>query len=390
MKPADDRSVLIIAPHPFFTERGTPIAVRDIASILTEAGWAVTILTFPFGEDPRLDGVEVIRVGRVPFVRRVGIGLNAGKIMVDIFLWFKLLRVLLRRRFAVYHAVEDSVFMAYAASRIFPAHLVYDMDSCMGDQIVEKFPKLSRCRRLFRCAEKFVMRRADHILPVCPALGKTCDELAPSTPKTILHDVPPIPAESKPGDLLDLRAIAGEGNRIALYAGNFELYQGVDLLIGAMEQMDPDVPLRILLAGGGDRIDALRERVEQGPARGRVLFVGPQPLHHLPHLLQQADILLSPRCQGVNTPMKIYAYLAAGKAILATRILSHTQIMGEEECFWVDPDERAIAGGLTTLIDADSLRESLGSAGAALWRARYSHDSLRQKVVAAYEELPRS
>ena len=95
MKPADDRSVLIIAPHPFFTERGTPIAVRDIASILTEAGWTVTILTFPFGEDPRLDGVEVIRVGRVPFVRRVGIGLNAGKIMVDIFLWFKLAKITL-------------------------------------------------------------------------------------------------------------------------------------------------------------------------------------------------------------------------------------------------------------------------------------------------------
>jgi len=388
MKKAEDRSVLLIAPHPFFTERGTPIAVRDMAAILTHGGWKVTILTMPFGEEPPgLEGVEVIRVGKIPFLRRVGIGLTVGKLIADVFLWFKLVRVLLRRRFAAYHAVEESVFLAYAASLVFPARIVYDMDSSMGDQIVEKIPSLSIFHGTFRLAEKFVMRRVDWIFPVCPVLHEICRELAPQTPATTIHDVPPLPTKIDPQSLLALRELFEEGTKIALYVGNFEPYQGVDLLISAMESMPPEVPVRVVLAGGGRRMDSLRRRVEEGRAKGRVLFAGPQPLEHLPYLLPQADILLSPRCKGVNTPMKIYGYLAAGRAILATRILSHTQVIHENAAFWVEATEDDIARGLETLAASESKRRSLGTAAVALWEQSFSRERLGGKVLSAYEKV---
>ena len=44
-------------------------------------------------------------------------------------------------------------------------------------------------------------------------------------------------------------------------------------------------------------------------------------------LVAAADVLVSPRIKGVNTPMKIYAYLNSGKPILATDIESHSQVL---------------------------------------------------------------
>ena len=50
----------------------------------------------------------------------------------------------------------------------------------------------------------------------------------------------------------------------------------------------------------------------------------------LASLLAQADVLVSPRTRGNNTPMKIYSYLDAGRAVLATDLPTHTQVLTPE------------------------------------------------------------
>ena len=51
---AGDRAmrILLLAPHPFFQQRGTPIAEKMLLQVLTAAGHEVEVLTFPEGEDP--------------------------------------------------------------------------------------------------------------------------------------------------------------------------------------------------------------------------------------------------------------------------------------------------------------------------------------------------
>ncbi len=61
-----------------------------------------------------------------------------------------------------------------------------------------------------------------------------------------------------------------------------------------------------------------------------VYFCGSRPLQELGHYLNQANILLTPRIQGNNTPMKLYSYLGSGKAVLATDLLAHTQVHTSE------------------------------------------------------------
>ena len=53
---------------------------------------------------------------------------------------------------------------------------------------------------------------------------------------------------------------------------------------------------------------------------------------------QAAQVLVSARIHGTNTPLKIYEQLASGRPLVATRIWSHTQVLSESVCFLADPD----------------------------------------------------
>jgi hypothetical protein len=59
-----------------------------------------------------------------------------------------------------------------------------------------------------------------------------------------------------------------------------------------------------------------------------------------------ADVLVSPRLSGTNTPLKIYSWLKSGKAIVATNLWTHTQILSREQAILVDPSPQGLARGI--------------------------------------------
>ena len=117
---------------------------------------------------------------------------------------------------------------------------------------------------------------------------------------------------------------------MVLYTGTFEAYQGLDLLFEAMAHVRAARPeARLLLAGGKpDQVERARRAGARGrdrrrrrssPASGRP--------SEIPAYLLACDVLVSPRSRGTNTPLKIYQYLRSGKPIVATRLLTHTQVL---------------------------------------------------------------
>ena len=68
------------------------------------------------------------------------------------------------------------------------------------------------------------------------------------------------------------------------------------------------------------------------PALGAatVVFTGQQPAREIPGFVRPRDVLVSPRIRGTNTPLKIYSYLRSGKPIVATNLLTHTQVLTPE------------------------------------------------------------
>jgi glycosyltransferase involved in cell wall biosynthesis len=379
--------ILVIAPQPFYQERGTPIATRLLIETLQALGHAVDVLTYHVGEDPKLPGVRVFRAPAVPFVRDVPIGFSLRKLLCDAALLWRLLTLTRTHRYDVLHAVEEAIFLSLLVRGIGGARLVYDMDSSLPEQLVGKYGALRPVDGMLRRLERLAIARSDLVLAVCEDLARRARGYATATPVDVVEDVSLLGDAAAAGDVEDLRRGLPDGCLLALYVGNLEHYQGVDLLLEALAKLEAP-PLKFVAIGGtADAVAAYRARAAELGLQDTASFLGARPLNRLGAYLEQADVLVSPRRQGQNTPMKLYSYLAAGKAVLATRIRSHTQVLTDDTALLVEPTASALAHGFDALLASPALRARLGQNARRLAATRYSLTQFRASVASAYRRL---
>ncbi|MDT0576976.1 glycosyltransferase family 4 protein [Croceicoccus sp. F390] len=381
--------ILMIAPQPFFTERGTPIAVRAAATVLGAAGHDVDLLVLHEGADIAIPGVHIIRSARPPGIGPVPVGFSLAKLACDVQLSWAAWRLINRKRYDVVHAVEEAVFPALAARRFSRFRLVWDMDSLLVDQMMEAGGWKGNAAAWLRPLEQMAARGADLLLPVCPAIAEAAARMAPGKPIHVLPDIAvPAPSGPRPTHVANLRAALPDRAVLALYVGNLEPYQGVDDAIAAMALLPDDSRVQLVVVGGTDvhRTQAQSRATAAGIA-DRVTLAGPMPLEHLPHLLAQADILLSPRRSGVNTPMKIYAYMASGRPIVATAIRSHDQVLDNSMAVLVPPGASDLASALVRLQHDPAQAALLGRAARTKAETQFSAAAFARRLLDAYKLL---
>lgn len=379
--------ILLVAPQPFYQERGTPIAVRMLAEALCGQGHAVDLLTYHEGADLDIQGLRILRTPALPGLRHIPIGISWKKLVCDLLISGRLLGLALSHRYDVIHAVEEAVFPAILLRSSARARVVYDMDSMLGESLVSKWRLLRPAERVLHAMERAVIRRSDAVFAVCKDLARHVSVDAPGVPVFLIEDVA-LPSQQLCGGAEPLRELLDIRGPLALYVGNLQHYQGVEQVVRAMAQLPSGFELALVVIGGApDDIARLRSLVRKLHLDECVYLLGPRPLAQLTAFLAQADILVSPRLRGSNTPMKVYSYMNSGTAILATRIRSHTQVLDDDCALLVEPTPQALAQGLVTLAADDALRARLGTA--ARWRAneRYSLEAFREKVRAAYQTL---
>lgn len=379
--------ILLVAPQPFYQERGTPIAVRMLVEVLCGQGHAVDLLTYHEGADLDIDGLKILRTPALPGLRHIPIGISWKKLVCDLLLSGQLLRLALSRRYDVIHAVEEAVFPAVLLRSSAHARVVYDMDSMLGESLVSKWRMLRPVERALRAMERAVIRRSDAVFAVCSDLAQHVSDDAPGVPVFLIEDVA-LPSQQYCAGAEPLRELLDIEGSLALYVGNLQRYQGVEQVVRAMAQVPKTLDVTLVLIGGSESdITRVRALVRKLHLEERVYLLGPRPLAQLTGFLAQADILVSPRSQGSNTPMKVYSYMNSGTPILATRILSHTQVLDDNCAQLVEPNPQALARGLAALATDEKLRERLGSAARRRAREKYSVEAFREKVRAAYRTL---
>lgn len=379
--------ILLVAPQPFYQERGTPIAVRMLVEVLCGQGHAVDLLTYHEGADVDIEGLRILRTPALPGLRHIPIGISWKKLVCDLLISARLLGLALSHRYDVIHAVEEAVFPAILLRSSARARVVYDMDSMLGESLVSKWRVLRPAEPVLRAMERAVVRRADAVFAVCKDLAQHVALDAPGVPVFLIEDVA-LPAAQSYGGVEPLRELLDIRGPLALYVGNLQRYQGIEQVVRAMARLPSSLDLTLVLIGGGQEdVARMRSLVRKLHLEERVYLLGPRPLAQLTGFLAQADILVSPRLHGSNTPMKVYSYMNSGRAILATRIPSHTQVLDDDCALLVEPTPQALATGLATLAGDEALRARLGAVARRRAREKYSVEAFRQKVCAAYHTL---
>ena len=380
-------NILVIAPHPFFQERGTPIAVDILLRSLASLGHRVDLLTFPEGTTPDYPpSIRVFRVKAPPFCSGVRPGFSLKKLRLDSRLLPAAKRLLRENRYDFIHAVEEAAFVARRLSKAFHIPYVFDMDSSMPRQIADKFPLARPFLPLMRAIERPVIRDAAVCLPVCDSIAR--DAAAAGAKRIeILRDVSLLPTDVPFDPARGLRAtLPLPPGPVALYVGNLESYQGIPLLLDAFALAAPRCPDASLVVVGGrpDDLARTRAKVRAMGLEDRIFLPGPRPVADMPHLFHDADILVSPRTQGENTPMKIYSYLDSSRAVLATDLPTHTQVLDTTVAALAPPTPKPFAEALVDLFLHPDRRTALAAAAKARAAERHSPAAVRRTLARIY------
>jgi glycosyltransferase involved in cell wall biosynthesis len=300
-----------------------------------------------------------------------------------------------KTRYDLVHAVEESVYMAMLIKRRFGIPYLYDMDSSLARQIAEKFGFLKFLLPLMARTEGAAIKGALGVVPVCDALAVIAR--ADQARKIfLLRDISLMQPTSNT-DRAVIRELIPDNHRPRfLYLGNLETYQGADFLLESFARFINAGGNADLIIAGGKAIDVSRYQAK-AVALGigeQTRFLGHQPINRMSALFEMADILVSPRIKGNNTPMKIYSYLASGKAILATALPTHTQVLTPEVALLAPAQIEPFASAMAQLANTPTLRTQLGQAARTLAEQSYSQDAFLKTTRALYAwvktEIPAS
>jgi glycosyltransferase involved in cell wall biosynthesis len=171
--------------------------------------------------------------------------------------------------------------------------------------------------------------------------------------------------------------------RIAVYAGRINARKGLDQLL-ALAALRPETLFLLVGSEGNGTIEA------EARDRRNVRLVPWQEPASLPPYLHAADLLVIPPSSAPLAqfgdcvlPLKTFAYLAAGRPILAPALPDTAELLRDgENALLVPPDRpEAAAAALDRVLDDVELAERLGC-GAAQTAASLSWDNRARKILA--------
>lgn len=397
--------ILFLAPQPFFQERGTPIAVRLALTVLAEryrhrmngeSPIDIDLLTYHEGDDIEIEGVKLHRI-RVPrilssYLKGVSPGVSFKKLLCDLFFLFEAMKLVWKQRsdqYLLVHAVEEGVFVALLIKLFFRIPYIYDMDSSMAMQVTEKWPITKLIYPLLGLFEKMAVKFSMAVAPVCDALGVIAERHG-AKETVVLRDVSLINPDLVPGDInLRNEANIEADCLLGLYVGNLEHYQGIDLLLNSVKlAIGRGARFKVAIIGGKDEDCAKYRRIVKDlEIDDYTRILGARPVSNLGDYILQADILISPRIKGNNTPMKIYSYLHSGKAIIATNLPTHTQVLNHGTAILAEPEPLSFSEALVKVCVDPVLRKSLGANARALAEEKYTYPTFARELNHLYDQV---
>ena len=358
---------------------------------MARQGVKIDFLTYGEGQDVDIDGVRIIRIPRFASLGNVKIGPSALKLFLDIFILLWAVRLLRKNRYDFVHAHEEAVFICRFLKPLFKFRMIYDMHSSLPQQLTNfQFSRSRTLLRTFEWLENSCLRAAEAVVTICPELYDYVNGIIQDKQKHILienclFDEVKLKNSAPVAATPAIPRIAGElpaGKRFVVYTGTLEAYQGIDILVEAFQHVVAEIPDAFLLVVGGnnDQVAYYRGMSASHGLQEKCLFTGRVPQPEAKYFLGMASVLVSPRSEGTNTPLKIYEYLASGIPIVATDIQSHTQILDDGVSFLVKPDGPSMARGIIASLEDKERRNRTIANARRLFDEKYSRQVYESKI----------
>lgn len=380
----------MIAPTPYFSDRGCHVRIFEEARALMEQGHLVRIVTYHLGRD--IGGIPTDRIVTIPWYRKLSAGPSWHKPYLDLLLICKALSVARIFKPDLIHAhLHEGAFIGILLNKLLGIPLLFDCQGSLTVEIIDHgfVRKGSWLARMFGVLERCINKRADFILTSStPGARSLIADWGVQPTKVI-----PLP-DGVNAD--EFRPLNREDSRQALqlsmdvpvvaFLGVMNRYQGVDLLLEVVKILKGrETTMHFLLMGFPD--ERYRQIAHEMEIAAMITFTGRIDYGKAPFYLSAADLAVSPKISLTEANGKLFNYLACGLPTLAFDTPVNREILGDAAVYAHYPDPLDFADKLEILIGDLHLRKELAERGREKAVSEYSWQSKGAQLEAIYRQM---
>ena len=376
----------MVAACPFPSLRGSQALIRELAEALAMRGHEIHVVTYPSAQHMApVERISIHRVPRVPLIPATPPAIGWQKIVLDLLLTWRLLRVVQTRSVDVIHAHNvEAPIAAFLVRLLTGVPVVYHAHNAMSDEFPYYFKAGWRSgpAALFgRVLDGALARWSDHSIALTSRLGGYLGARGAAVKMSVIP--PAITAPALPVGVDDEEP--RENPRIA-YAGNLDGYQNIACLLAAFDRVcteEPRARLDLILHDAANTKSALATLAEH-PGVHVHLMRSPGAVARE---LRKADVLVCPRTSWSGFPVKVLNYLASGRAVVQARSSAHAIEHERSGLVFEDNDPVALSKSILRVIRDENLARRLGENGRRLVMSRYSWAEVAPQVEDVYRKV---
>jgi glycosyltransferase involved in cell wall biosynthesis len=382
------KSVLVIAPTPFFADRGCHVRIYEEVKLLEELGYHPVIGTYHNGRD--IPGALTRRIPNIPWYRKLGAGPSYHKPYLDLLLFWTCVKLIREIRPSIIHGhLHEGALIGAILGRLFRIPCVGDFQGSLTQELADySFAGRNRfVYRLLGAIEGWIDRLPEQVVVSSDALR---DDLAdrfrvPAERLTSVRDGvgQGFVEQRNPGSRQELGI--PEARHVVVFMGVFTRLQGIEILMEAIPiVLDARNDVGFVVIGFPDE-EAYAGRLARGGYRERVVFTGRMNYFNISRALALADLAVSPKISETEGNGKLFNYMACGLPTIVFESPVNREILGDSGIYVEKRTPEAFARAiLDALAGGPEIRE-LGERLRARVLERSSWEMNREILAEVYE-----
>lgn len=388
--------ILVVAPTPFFSNRGTHIRILEEALALEKLGHQITIATYHVGNDIDTQvqtRIDVRRIRRLLFwYKKLEAGPDWQKIILDIMLIRKVFYLARTQKPDIIHGhLHEGVLIGWLVQKILfwrKIKLVADFHGSLTKEMVSHGYLKRGLKTVFSTIEKFISNLGDYAIASSWEGVQDIARMRADQHCEVLLDGINLNSFQVPATKEEIRyAMELPKHRFIVgYTGGLVTNKGIDYLLDAIHLvMEKRIDIFFLI--GGFPVHQVQSFIKMHHLQNSVRLISPLDYFKLPEVLKACDIAVDPKdCDTAQASGKMLNYMAAGLPIVCFDKPNNRQFLGESAYFCSEMTSTEIAKGILHL--ASQPEEMLEKGAANKKKAQeFSWSESGKKLDTIYNSL---